>query len=88
VTARERARRKPAAVQTMLKAHCTRWSLEDPAPDWENYMADALDWWEQIVRTVRRDIDPGLSEEKIAEGFVLGLKAQEAWGHILRGQSN
>lgn len=83
MSAKHKVLAKPRVVQVVLKAHMTKESLHDPAPDYEQYSRAALDWWED-----RRKERPDISEIELAEQVVAILRTQDTWGRILREGTN
>ena len=74
---------KPKAVRTFLKVYMTKASIDDPAPDWDLYAAQALDFWTDLQHSLAV-MEVGLVEKEVAEMLVERLRGQEGWGRILR----
>jgi hypothetical protein len=93
MTAREQILAKPGSVQVVIKAKITKDAIEDPTPDWEKRALAALEWWGGIMAGVRmlfraEGIDNAEPDEaRIAEWLVEGIRKQEVWGKILRGDA-
>ena len=86
-TVKEQILAKPEAVQVVIKAHVTKASLNDETPDYDRYGADALSWWDAVVKQWRVS-DPDASEAIIAGHVVERLRKQDVWGRILRAQTS
>jgi hypothetical protein len=83
MTVKDEILSRPVAVQIVIKAHITKASLDDEAPDYERYGADALAWWDAIVSDYRAS-DPDAGEAAIADRVIELLRKQDVWGRILR----
>lgn len=85
MTARQRIRAKPPAVQVVLKAYIVKLSIDDVEPDWPGYAERALLWWEELKPMFMAG---GMGETAAAELVIAGLRKQDVWGKILRGPAS
>jgi hypothetical protein len=87
MSSRDSVLAKPGAVRVVVHAWMTKDSLEDPGADYETLAFRALAAWERIV-SEGKEIEAGYTEIELAECIVAGLRKQDVWGKILRGNAS
>jgi hypothetical protein len=86
---------KPETVQVVIKALMVKASIsagrdkggrEWSDADLELYGGTALRQWNQVVSKCRK-FDSSVNESHLAETVVDGMRKQQVWGKILRGNA-
>lgn len=91
MTVREQVHRKPEAVQVIIRVFAVKISIDNPIPlGWEKHLTQALHEWEEVVAESASIFAPFAppTESEIAERLIEGLRTQEVWGKILRGNAS
>jgi len=85
---RETLLASPEPVRTLLRAWLTRAAVEgrgrtaQDKPDWELYAARTLDWWGDLVRTMRPE-RLGITEKRLAGALLKEMAWEKTWRRVL-----